>query len=397
MICKHCQSNNLQKRGTVVWGGKLKQKYFCIDCRRFSSSEIVVHSKDIAEKISANENDGRVINKVLSKESAMSLHDERTLRQKKEAEKRRGKMLDESLAIIDKLEKEQKAILKLQEHPKPFIIKPRSSGGSEAVAVVLLSDWHVEEIVDRKVVKVNEYNPDIAKKRAIQCFQAVAKLIKKEQQDVEINELIIWLGGDFITSNIHEEMLEITAMRPVEAAMYAKELISSGLKFLKENFKGKITVVCSSGNHGRITHTIHYSKEYGNSLETFLYCSLRDEYPDLNWIISQSYHTTIEVFGRKIRFNHGHFVSYGGGVGGITIPLLKAINNWDTNERAELTCIGHFHQFMSHRRFVTNGSMIGFNGYAIAVKAEFEPPSQAFFLLDKRRGRSVTIPILFDN
>jgi len=51
---------------------------------------------------------------------------------------------------------------------------------------------------------------------------------------------------------------------------------------------------------------------------------------------------------------------------------------------------------MALRRFVVNGSLIGYNAFALSIKAEYEPPSQAFFLIDKKRFRSVTIPILFD-
>jgi hypothetical protein len=57
--------------------------------------------------------------------------------------------------------------------------------------------------------------------------------------------------------------------------------------------------------------------------------------------------------------------------------------------------LGHFHQFTPHRRFMVNGSLIGYSPYALRVKAEFEPPQQVFCLWDKSRGKTVTIPILF--
>ena len=34
-----------------------------------------------------------------------------------------------------------------------------------------------------------------------------------------------------------------------------------------------------------------------------------------------------------------------------------------------------------------NGSLIGFNAYALSIKARFEPPQQAFFLIDAERKR----------
>ena len=40
-----------------------------------------------------------------------------------------------------------------------------------------------------------------------------------------------------------------------------------------------------------------------------------------------------------------------------------------------------------------NGSLIGYNAYALSIKASFEPPTQTYFLLDKKRGRTMTAPI----
>jgi hypothetical protein len=157
----------------------------------------------------------------------------------------------------------------------------------------------------------------------------------------------------------------------------------------------KILCVCSSGNHGRLTKKVHISTEFGNSLETFIYTSLRDEHKDIEWVIETSYNTYVDIYGKTLRFGHGHFVLYHGGIGGLTIPLLKALNGWDNQKHADMTFIGHFHQYFLHRRFVVNGSLIGFNSYAVALKCEYEPACQAFFLFDKVRGRSVNIPILF--
>jgi hypothetical protein len=39
--------------------------------------------------------------------------------------------------------------------------------------------------------------------------------------------------------------------------------------------------------------------------------------------------------------------------------------------------------------------LIGFNSYALSIKADFEHPKQTLMLLDKQRGRTCTWPILF--
>ena len=51
---------------------------------------------------------------------------------------------------------------------------------------------------------------------------------------------------------------------------------------------------------------------------------------------------------------------------------------------------------MQSQNFISNGSIIGHNSYAIAIKAAYEDPSQTFFLMDAKRGRTVTCPIYLD-
>ena len=97
-----------------------------------------------------------------------------------------------------------------------------------------------------------------------------------------------------------------------------------------------------------------------------------------------------------IRFHHGHAIRYAGGVGGITIPVNKAIGQWQKMKNADVDCFGHWHQYMPLRNFVANGSMIGHNAFATSIKADFERPQQAFFLWDKKRKKTVQIPILFE-
>jgi hypothetical protein len=40
-----------------------------------------------------------------------------------------------------------------------------------------------------------------------------------------------------------------------------------------------------------------------------------------------------------------------------------------------------------------NGSVVGYNGYAMAIKATPEPPQQAFYILDSKRGKTCKSPI----
>ena len=86
---------------------------------------------------------------------------------------------------------------------------------------------------------------------------------------------------------------------------------------------------------------------------------------------------------------------YSGGIGGLTIPMEKAIAGWNRGrEQAPyLDVFGHHHTAMQNPRFISNGSLIGYGPFSLAIKAGFEPPQQTFFLLDSKRGRTGTFPI----
>src|SRR5208282_6842766 len=103
----------------------------------------------------------------------------------------------------------------------------------------------------------------------------------------------------------------------------------------------------------------------------------------------------LNLFGTyPIRFHHGHAIKYQGGVGGITISVNKAINSWNRNRNVKLDIFGHFHQFFDGGNFICNGSLVGYNAYAVAIKAAYERPSQTFLLVNKKHNtKSIVAPI----
>lgn len=279
------------------------------------------------------------------------------------------------------------------------IVQRFGENTSEATLVVLASDWHLEEEVKPETINgLNKFNLDIARARANTFFERIVRLAAKEQQDVKIKEVVLFLGGDFITGRLHEENLETCLLRPVDAMIFAQELIGGGLEFLLSHSKLNFTIVCKAGNHSRITRHVHAATEAGNALETMMYHNLRQRFQGerMVFIIEPSYHSYVKVYDYTLRFHHGHNIKYYGGVGGLTIPLHKAIHAWNLTRQADYDCIGHFHDYVAMRRFTVNGSLIGYNAFGLSIKAEYQPPMQALFLVDKKRGKTVHIPILFE-
>ena len=82
-----------------------------------------------------------------------------------------------------------------------------------------------------------------------------------------------------------------------------------------------------------------------------------------------------------------------GGIGGLSVPLLKAVTRWDLAVRADYHHIGHFHTYSDFGRVLVNGSLIGYGPFSQWIGASPEPPQQLTYMLDSKRGKCQVTPI----
>lgn len=317
------------------------------------------------------------------------------------------KELDRKYKLLqDDLRKAQSALEKalgIRAHV-PVITKLATSEGAKTGATVVccLSDVHSDEIVPRqKTNGLNEHNPDISKRRVHKFFELVVKFIRIDRQESDINHLVLWLGGDFFSSDGHGVP---TAFPPMIAAMYAQDLIASGLTFIQEQEpKLHITVAGSVGNHSRkdMMRPVNQALEQEHSLEWMVYHALkaRFESKQVKFVLENSYNTYIQVENKMLRFNHGHLGwRYNDGLAGVHGPLWKWITQKaDKQIKADLTICGHYHSYTPSslsRGYAVNGSTIGSTPYSLNFG--YEPPAQLYFLVHSRFGIVGQRPLFVD-
>lgn len=311
------------------------------------------------------------------------------------------KQVQAQASEIETLQSRVDVFRALDQHARTFAIPKRVSKGHEATAFGILSDIHIEEqIVPEKVNYLNEYNPQIAKRRLSNFFERFVRLTEIQRHGVQIKTCVLAILGDVISGYIHEELTEGNAMSPSKAVVYAYNCILSGIMHIKQygGFE-KIVVVCNTGNHGRTTDKTRVATREENSFEWLMYNFLADKLSNetsIEVLISKAYHFYLELYGKKIRMHHGDAVRYAGGVGGIFIPINKAIAQWNKSITADFDVFGHFHTHVDGGNFISNGSVIGYSPYAIKIKAGYEQPSQTFFLYDEKYGKTLTTPLYLD-
>lgn len=306
---------------------------------------------------------------------------------------------------VFQLEREKEALLRLTSPtPQSISIPPKTvSKDSESVAVIVWSDHHIEEeILPDAVGGLNVHNLDIADRRFQRLLHGGLVWYNIEKQKTTIKTIVLALLGDFINGSIHEDCAESNLLSPVEAIYKAQGHLIGGIQYMLDNTPPDVEFVlpCHSGNHGRMTQKQRIATESGNSLEHYMYLTIRDFFQNekrLKFIVATGYHSYVSLFDGQydIRFHHGHMINYGGGVGGLTIPVNKAIAQWNKSRRVNLDVFGHFHTRMDGGNFIANGSVVGYNAYALSIKASFEKPSQTFFLVNKEYAEKTMVGPIF--
>jgi len=329
-----------------------------------------------------------------------------TARVARSASARKRDLLAEHRALLDENERLSRLLnisKSIRAPIAPEVISRPPDTLGDAVACVLLSDWHLEEPVDKTEMHgLNEFNLEIARERARMFFVNALKLTHIQASACTIRRVWCAMLGDIITNHLHDDNKIHNLLQPSDAINFALESIISGVNYwLKESdFAFDFDGVC--GNHGRTTRFMPSSHPEGTSLETFLYRAIQNYYrdePRVSFTLAPGAMAYRRYFNFTARMVHGYEIGYQGGIGGVTIPIRKKIASWDKSIKADLTAMGHFHQLLNGGDHIVNGSLIGYNTYARQIGASPEPARQAFFLIHSHNGGELaaTAPIWLDN
>ena len=308
------------------------------------------------------------------------------------------KKYEAALGALDKEKQAHESLTALAGVKPKKIGRAKSSGKRpEATAILVCSDWHVEERVDPATnVPGNEYTLEVADRRIKQLVQRASMLIEHEKSLTNIRRVVVASLGDYITGHIHDDLVETTQLAPLAATRWAGERLGGVIDAMAEI--APVLVPTSSGNHGRTTHKPRIATENDHSFEQHLYLTMAaaEKRKHVQWQVGAGYLNIVDLDGFLVRFHHGHAIRFGGGVGGLTIPANKAIANWNIGRRVHLDVFGHWHCFSwLPYRFVANGCLIGHNAFADRIKAEFQPPSQSLIIVDHDHNRVTKVLPVF--
>jgi predicted phosphodiesterase len=319
----------------------------------------------------------------------------------------RLRLLETKLAAAEKVKIDvdtvKREIFKLTtdfEDPPDWVIKPKKSKAIAGVATLFLSDLHWGEVVfPNQVNGVNEYNLEIAEKRLYSTVEHAVDLVKNHITNNGYPGIIVFLGGDLVSGNIHEELKETNEQPIMPVVMHLAERLTQCLRTLRDEFK-RVHLACVYGNHGRNTRKPTAKQSAFESFDWLIYQLLRWKLGDdgFTWNIPDGSDAFQEVYGHKYLLTHGDQFRGGDSVIGALGPVTrgdhkKRSRNGQIGLDYDTMCLGHWHQLVQMQRLIINGSLKGYDEYAYKSNFPFEEPRQALWMTHPELGLTFSMPV----
>lgn len=316
----------------------------------------------------------------------------------KELEKRvRGARTDEVQyqRVIDAIENTATAVEPSYEAPE----FTATNDHRPHVQVLLLSDTHAGEVVDAEAVNgMNEYSWEIMETRMARILRSLKSYVNTRTYEIE--ELQIWVLGDMLSGDNHDELTITNEIPIAEAAHKFGVLLGQWIEELVPLYP-KITVYAVPGNHPRTTKKPAAKQVFNNwDWVSYLFAKTHlSQYESVEFNTTRSAFIVAEVAGRNALLWHGDGIrSTMPGVpwGGVMRRVNEMRRQYhDQGTDIEYFALGHFHQAnIVQGKVFMNGSIKGPDEYSLKQFGSSEQPRQLLLTFDPRKERPTDVSFI---
>lgn len=293
----------------------------------------------------------------------------------------------------------RRSLFKLSQHlasPPRWQTNPRDlPDHSPGIPTVFLSDWHWGEVVRPEAVNgINQYNVAIARERWRLCVERSIRLINHQSID-GYPYVVVALGGDMVSGDIHDELAETNELSNFEAMLDVFDHCVWAIDAFVGAF-GKVVVPCVYGNHGRLTVKPQHKNAAVTNCDWLLYTMLERHYktnPNVTIMSGIGYDCRYTVYNTTYLLTHGDRIGAKGGTGnaGIIAPISRGIQKLKANYSSmkmpvDVVIMGHFHNLLNPEGGKVNDCGKGYDEFAMTMRFDPHPPSQRLWFTHPKYG-----------
>lgn len=290
-------------------------------------------------------------------------------------------------------------------NPPVWLADAPAKASSPGVPTLFLSDLHWGEVVHPAQINgVNQFSLSIARARMRHTVQTAIQLLRLLSSDMNYPGIIVPLGGDMISGNIHDELQATNELNTMPTVLDLYDHLVGAIKLLADEF-GAVFLPCVSGNHGRDTKKTWSKDRNHTSFDWLLYQFLAKHFMDdkrVTFYIPDGSDALYRVFNTRYLLTHGDQFKAGDSIIGPIGPLMRGNQKKQARNQAvdmdyDLMICGHWHQYIHLARLIVNGSMKGYDEYAYQGNFGFEPPTQALWITHPKNGITFRMPVYCDD
>ena len=273
----------------------------------------------------------------------------------------------------------------------PVLYTPKNPTQSEVVVVENLSDLHVGELI-RPVETggFGAFNYSIAQKRMKVHEDNILNWTFVNRLGYNIPDLHIFGIGDYISGDIHQELLVTNEFPLPGQVARAASLIAHHIRNLAPHFRQVVFHGVGADNHGRLQKKPQAKQKAANNMSFLVHSLVEAHLVDVSnfrMIQYEDMAPLIEVANHQFIVTHGDTVK---SVMGIPWYGLERAIGREALRRMkqggfDYMNVGHYHTPLYLPKLLMNGSLSGTTEFDHSA-GRYGPPSQITYLVHRKHG-----------
>ncbi len=276
---------------------------------------------------------------------------------------------------------------------KPFAFRKSGKTATPIVAVAKFSDWHIGEYVNsREVEGFNRYDYEIACQRIFGIARDFLDWVDVMRSAYRIDRCVIMGLGDYVSGDIHPELLATNEFPLPEQTARAGLLLGEVFRIICGRFKEVEALLVGADNHGRLQKKPQAKQKSNNNMSYLVHTlamSHAERCGNLKPFVATGAKLLHSINGKKFLMEHGDNIRGQMGIpyyGFARLVGKEATRRMNTPRGFDYLSIGHFHvPAIIDGRIYVNGSLSGTTEFDHG-QGRHAAPSQVAFLVHPKHG-----------